>query len=503
MIIENSTTISLCNSEFQRLSGYTKDEIEGKKSWTEFVTKEDLGRMLSSHHLRRKNPDAVPRQYGFQFVTRTGEVRDMCFVVDMIPGTDRSVASLVDITDLKQAEHERTRLEAQLYQAQKMEAIGTLAGGIAHDFNNILTALVGYATLLQMKVKRGTSRNYVDQILAASQKAADLVRNLLAFSRQQRIRLEPVSLHEIIRRTEKLLSRLLTEDMVIETYLAPDDIIVMADATQMDQILFNLTTNARDAMPQGGTLTIRTEMVELDDEFQRLHTYVKPGPYALLSVSDTGTGMDESLQKRIFDPFFTTKEVGKGTGLGLSTVYGIVKQHKGYITVYSEPQMGTTFHIYLPTVKKNSKKETSGPGPIQGGKETILIGEDSETVREFASTILTQHGYTTIEAVDGQDAVDQFRTAHTIDLLILDSVMPKKNGREAYNEIRAIKPGIKVIFTSGYTRDVLLDKGIQDEEFNFLQKPISPLTLLRKVREVLDSGQNEEKAACKNSDRNA
>ena len=497
IIVENDTTISLCNSECQRLSGYSKEEIENKKSWTEFVSQEDQGRMLASHYLRRKNPDAVPRQYGFQFVTRTGEVRDMYFVVDMIPGTDKSVASLVDITDLKRAEREKARLEAQLYQAQKMEAIGTLAGGIAHDFNNILTALVGYATLLQMHVKGGTSREYVDQMLAASQKAADLVHNLLAFSRQQRISLKQVSLHKIIRRTGKLLNRLLTEDIIMETRLAAQDIIVMADATQIDRILFNLATNARDAMPQGGTFTIETKVVDLDDKFQHFHGYGKPGRYALLYISDTGAGMDEVTRERVFDPFFTTKEEGKGTGFGLSTVYGIVKQHHGYITVYSEPNMGTTFHIHLPLAEETSKEETSGPAPIKGGRETILIGEDNEAVRELTSKILTQCGYTTIKAVDGQDAVEQFKKSDAVHLLILDSVMPKKNGREAYNEICMIRPGIKVIFTSGHTRDVVLDKGVQHKEFNFLQKPIMPITLLQKVREVLDNDPDPEKATRK------
>jgi CheY-like chemotaxis protein len=198
--------------------------------------------------------------------------------------------------------------------------------------------------------------------------------------------------------------------------------------------------------------------------------------------------MDETTQQRIFDPFFTTKEVGKGTGLGLSTVYGIVKQHDGYISVYSEPSTGTTFHIYLPTVTEISGEETSEPAPIRGGNEIILIGEDNEAVREFMNKILTQYGYTTIKAVDGQDAVEQFKKTDNIDLLILDSVMPKKNGREAYNEIHAIKPDMKVIFTSGHTRDVVLDKGIEDGEFSFLQKPIPTLTLLQKIREVLDNG---------------
>ncbi|OPX94001.1 MAG: Blue-light-activated protein [Syntrophorhabdus sp. PtaB.Bin006] len=370
-----------------------------------------------------------------------------------------------------------------------MEAIGTLAGGIAHDFNNILTALIGYAGLLKMKIADGNLHTYVDQILLASQKATDLVHSLLAFSKQQVISLKPVSIHDIIRGTEKLLKRLVTEDIAIETLLAPEDITIMADATQIDQILFNLATNARDAMPQGGTLMIETQAVELGDEFHRFHGYGEPGRYALLSISDTGVGMDETTRERIFDPFFTTKETGKGTGLGLSTVYGIVKQHNGYITAYSEPDTGTTFHIYLPAVSETGKEEEVAPPPVKRGNEIILVAEDSGSVRELISKILIEYGYTPVEAADGADAVEQFKKTEKVDLLILDSVMPKMNGREAYDEIRKINPEIKVVFTSGYTRDVFQGKGIEDKQFNFIQKPVSPSALIQKVRDVLDERQ--------------
>jgi len=265
---------------------------------------------------------------------------------------------------------------------------------------------------------------------------------------------------------------------------------IMADATQIDQILFNLATNARDAMPQGGTLIIETKAVELGDEFQRFHGYGEHGHYALLSISDTGVGMDKTTQERIFDPFFTTKEIGKGTGMGLSTIYGIVKQHNGYITVYSELNIGTTFRIYLPVVNKTDIEEKSEPAPVRGGNETILVAEDDEAVRCFVSELFIKHGYTVVEAVDGVDAIEQFQNADKIDLLIFDTVMPKKNGREAYNEIYKIKPDIKVIFTSGYTKDIYQDKGIEDKKFNFLQKPVSSGTFLQKVREVLDDRQD-------------
>jgi PAS domain S-box-containing protein len=393
-----------------------------------------------------------------------------------------AIESLRDITEFK-------RLETQLRQSQKMEAIGTLAGGIAHDFNNILTALIGYAGLLKIKIADNNLHTYVDQILLASQKATDLVHSLLAFSKQQVINLKPVSINRIITGTEKLLKRLVTEDITIKTSLAPEDITIMADATQIDQILFNLATNARDAMPQGGVLTIETQAAKLGDEFRRLHGYGEPGQYALLSVSDTGVGMDEITRERIFDPFFTTKEAGKGTGLGLSTVYGIVKQHNGYISAYSEPSVGTTFHIYLPTVDESGKEEESSPPPIKKGDETVLVAEDNEAVRELICRILIEYGYTPVEAIDGADAVEQYTKADKIDLLILDSVMPNMNGRKAYDEIRKINPKIKAVFTSGYTRDVFQGKGIEDKQFNFLQKPVSPSALIQKVRDVLDDGQ--------------
>jgi len=486
IIIENDTTISLCNTEFERISGYTKGEIEGKKSWTEFVSKEDLERMLASHHSRRTNPNMALRQYEFQFVRKTGEVRDMYLVADMIPGTDRSVASLMDITEFKRAELEKVRLETQLYQAQKMEAIGTLAGGIAHDFNNILTSLVGYAGLLRMKTDDGTLQSYADRILSASQKATDLIQSLLAFSRQQAVNLKPLNINNIIEKTEKLLERLVTEDIAIKTRLAAEDVTVMADAVQIDQILFNLVSNARDAMPQDGTLTIETKIVKLTDKFKQLHGYGEPGKYVLLSVSDTGVGMDATTQKRIFDPFFTTKEVGKGTGLGLSTTYGVVKQHGGYITVYSEPGKGTMFRIYLHVADKAPKEYNETAVSVEGGNETILVAEDNDTVRDLIREVLTEYGYAVIEAIDGIDAIRKYKAEKKIDLLILDSVMPKKNGHEVYEELIRISPNIKVLFTSGHTRDVFLDKGIEDEKFAFLSKPILPDALLQKVRKVLD-----------------
>jgi PAS domain S-box-containing protein len=381
-------------------------------------------------------------------------------------------------------------LEAQLRQAQKMEAIGTLAGGIAHDFNNILTALTGYATLLQMRLEAGDpSGHYVDQILSASQKATSLTQNLLTFGRRQPISLKPVDLGSIVKGTENLLRRLLTEDIALTTTLSDDAAVVMADPTQIDQILFNLVTNARDAMPKGGELAICTGRIVLDRDFVDSKGFGEVGEYGLLSVSDNGTGMDELTKERIFDPFYTTKEMGRGTGLGLSTVYGIVQQHEGYIVVDSEASKGSTFSIYLPLVKRASEEiRPSMPivvRSVKGLSEAILVADDNNEVRKFVSDMLDHCGYRVIQATDGADAVERFKTNEDISLVILDSVMPKQNGRQAFDAMKALRPSLKVLFMSGYTKDVVLDRGIAEGEFDFVEKPLSPTLFVRKIEEIM------------------
>ena len=488
IIIDENTTIVLCNAEWVKISGYSREEVEGKMSWKAFVHPDDIIMMQKYHADRRNNTRNAPRQYEFRFMDRNGNIRNMINTVAMIPGTKMSVAAQLDITDLIQAETDKQKLQSQLLQSQKMEAIGTLAGGIAHDFNNILTALTGYGTILQSSLGPDNPlTTYVNEMLLSSEKASQLTQSLLTFSRKQPITLKPVRLNDIINNTEKLLKRLLTEDIALKTRLTDDDTAIMGDSTQIDQILFNLATNARDAMPRGGSLIIETKRVDLDNEFQRAHGY-KAGSYILVTVSDTGVGMDEKTKQHIFDPFFTTKEVGKGTGLGLSTVYGIVKQHNGYINIYSEPGKGTVLHIYLPAARERPKQTEPVSSEMKSGHETILVAEDNDSVRRLIKTILTRYGYFIIEAVDGRDAVDKFNINNDVDLVIIDSVMPGMNGREVYDRIHAINPYIKTLFMSGYTRDIILDKGIEEKDFHFIAKPLSPNGLLLKVREVLDSG---------------
>jgi signal transduction histidine kinase len=393
-----------------------------------------------------------------------------------------AIETLQDITQSK-------RLEEQLLHAQKIEAVGQLAGGVAHDFNNILSALMGYIHLAKMHMKEDdASRVYIDQMLDTTKRAANLTHSLLAFSRKQIMNPRPVNLNEIMKDLQKLLFRVIGDDIELTTVLTAGDPMVMADPGQIDQVLVNLATNARDAMPGGGRLSMETDIVEIDEEYIKTHGYGKAGRYALISISDTGAGMDEKTEARIFEPFFTTKEVGKGTGLGLAMVYGIVKQHEGYINVYSEPGKGTTFKIYLPLIETETggEKKYDRHAPA-GGTETILLAEDNEEVRAATKELIEKFGYTVIVAKDGEDAVNKFGAdADRIRLLLLDVIMPRKNGKETYDEIRRLKPDIKVLFLSGYAADILDKKGVIDEGLECILKPVSPDKLLNKIREILD-----------------
>ncbi|MDH4231863.1 MAG: PAS domain S-box protein [Nitrospirota bacterium] len=395
-----------------------------------------------------------------------------------------------DISERRRSEEEKKKLEFQLQQAQKMEAIGHLAGGIAHDFNNMLTAIIGYGNLLNMKIgEKSPLKNYVEQILNSSEKSADLTRQLLAFSRNQIISPKQRDLNQLITGMEKLLNRIIGEDIELMTRLTDKALPVMVDTGQIEQVLMNLCTNARDAMPNGGCLSVVTKTVHLDEDYIAASGIEKAGIYALMSVSDSGKGMDETTRLRIFEPFFTTKEVGKGTGLGLAIVYGIIKQHGGHITVYSEPGKGTTFKIYLPLVEPVEEAEATAEMIVpKGGTETILVAEDNEDVRKLERKVLEGVGYTVIEAVDGEDAINKFEeNKERIQLALLDVIMPKKSGKEVYDRIKKVKPGMKILFTSGYTSDVISTKGILEEKMSFISKPVSPNDLLVKIREILDT----------------
>lgn len=386
-----------------------------------------------------------------------------------------------DITDKK-------RLEAQLLHAQKMESIGLLAGGIAHHFNNLLTVILGYASLLKEGLTEDSPlRTYVDTILRASKSAVTLTSGLLAYSRRQIMRPMPVKLGDIVYDVKKFLGEIIGEDIELRIFISPEEITVMADPAQIGQVLMNLCTNAKDAMPEGGVLTIRTEPVELDEDYIRSHGFERPGRYMRISVTDTGMGMDKETKGRIFEPFFTTKDVGKGTGLGLAMSYGIVKQHNGYITVYSERGKGTTFRIYLPAIERVIEVAKMPAQPVIEGKETIIIAEDEEVVRDLSRKILEKHGYKVIVAEDGEDTIRKFNEHRdSVGLVILDVVMPKMSGKDVYDEIRRIRPDIKALFISGYAPDAIYKIFGLEPEIDFISKPFLPNDFLIKVREVLD-----------------
>jgi two-component system, cell cycle sensor histidine kinase and response regulator CckA len=383
---------------------------------------------------------------------------------------------------------EEKNLENQLRHAQKMEALGTLAGGVAHDFNNILTVIMGYCNLTAAQLEKDSPlKQNLNQIMTASERAATLTNSLLAYSRKQAINPMLLDLNQCVLQVEKFLERLIGEHIELVTKRCHDKLTVLADSGQIEQVLMNLAANARDAMDRRGCLSIGTGRISIDQEFVRLHGYGSPGDFALISVSDTGTGMDEATSEKIFEPFFTTKALGQGTGLGLSIVYGIIKQHNGYINVYSEPGHGTTFNIYLPLCAGEQHAPAPERPQVRGGTETILLAEDDAGVRALVKSVLTDRGYRVIEAVDGEDGVAKFlENQGGIDLLILDVVMPKKNGKETFLEIRASKPQIKAIFISGYTADIIDKNGLVDQGLHLINKPLLPNQLLDKVREVLD-----------------
>jgi PAS domain S-box-containing protein len=385
----------------------------------------------------------------------------------------------------------RKQLEQQLLQAQKMESIGLLAGGVAHDFNNLLTVISGYGQIAQENFAASDEMlgMCIGQIMSATGRAIELTRSLLAFGRKQIINPQPVDVNDIVINLSKLLTRLIGEDIEFSTTLAGGQLTVLADSGQIDQVLINLATNARDAMPTGGKLHIRTERVELDGEAALLHDLDRGGAYALISVTDTGLGMDLQTKERIFEPFFTTKAAGMGTGLGLSINYGIIKQHNGAITVKSEPNLGTTFTIYLILADEEvGKLQEQEDTPLPYGTETLLVAEDEEIVSMYLKKVLAMSGYTVIAARDGAEAIEQYRdNQQKIALVLCDVVMPKKNGKEVCEEIRAMNPEAKILFISGYNDEIIHKKGILLENTNFLMKPVSREKLLLKLREILDA----------------
>ncbi|HUE22506.1 MAG TPA: response regulator [Bryobacteraceae bacterium] len=394
--------------------------------------------------------------------------------------------------ELSQAEgrRERNRLEQQFRQAQKMEAVGRLAGGVAHDFNNLLTVITGYAELLLSSDLEASQRTALQEIQRAAERGGALTHQLLAFSRGQPFTARTVQLNTLIVRMQKMLSRLIGEDIELIAVAAAEPATIRTDPGQLEQVVMNLVVNARDAMPGGGKLVIETANAQVDQTYAGPNVDLKPGSYIVLAISDTGMGMDPETVTHLFEPFFTTKAPGKGTGLGLATAYGIVKQSGGAISVYSEPGRGTTIKIYLPAAEAKAAVEASGQGPAAAlrGSETILVLEDEARVRKLVCEVLAGRGYRVLEAVRGEEAIRMAREHKgRIHLLLTDVVMPEMSGPQALEQIRARHPNVKVLFMSGYTDEAMVHHGILDSGAAFLQKPFLPETLARKVREVLAS----------------
>ena len=472
--------------EWKNQLGYTEDEISNHfEEWQSRIHPDDLAPALARVQSFIADPST---KYATEFRLRHKDGSYRCIFSqgqifnDTAGKPARMMGCHIDTTDQK-------KLEKQYLHAQKMESIGTLAGGVAHDFNNILTVIGGLSQITLMKMADDNPfRGNIGGILEATERATHLTKELLLFSRKQESARHPVDLNDIIDKTGKFLHRIIGEDILLKRMSHDLPLLILANSNQLEQVLMNLAVNARDAMPHGGEFTLRTEEVVLDEAFIITNGYGQLGPYALLTVADTGSGMDKATQQRIFEPFFSTKEVGKGTGLGLSVVYGIIKQHDGFITVDSEPGQGSTFRIYLPltTAARQESGEEEGQ-PVAGGTETILLAEDNNLVRELVTSVLAEAGYTVIVAVDGAEAVRKFQeNADSIQLLLFDLIMPKMNGKEAADEIHKLQPGMKTIFASGYSPDIAQQKVFLDASSYLIFKPVSPRDLLKKVRNVLD-----------------
>jgi PAS domain S-box-containing protein len=480
-------TMDCFDEKVKAITGYSQEDFTSRrKSWLDLIFPEDVdqaknlfrealkgdGFYVTEHRIRNKN--GVVRW----IQARNRIIRDVAGKVDHISGV------FFDLT-------ERKELEDQLNKAQRMEAIGILAGGLAHDFNNLLTAIMGYGEIMSLGLrKEDPFYLYVEEISKAANRGAALTDQLLAFSRKQILQPRVVNLNEVVLDMDQMLRRLIGEDIELATVIGRDLGLVKADPGQIEQIIMNLAVNARDAMPEGGKLTVETANIMLDDAYARSHVDVTPGPYVMLAVSDNGVGMNADTMSRIFEPFFTTKESGKGTGLGLATAYGIVKQSGGHIWVYSEPEQGTTFKIYLPRVKEApvaEKPKAAAPASLEG-KETILVVEDDAALRELIGTALRKYGFKVLEAPHGGEALLICeKQKDPIHLMLTDVVMPQISGTALAERLKGLHPEMKVLYMSGYTENAIVHHGVLDARVNFIPKPFRVLALVEKVREVLDA----------------
>jgi len=509
LVVDEKGTVTLYNPTFlelwkipaplielhddSKLLEYVLDQLKEPDTFIALVRRlYDNPETESSDILEFKDGRVIERYSKPQKIDDTIVGRVWCF--RDITDRKRFEAELIEYRDhLKDLVDKRTEelsvLNNQLRQSQKMEAIGILAGGVAHEFNNILSTIKGSAYIIQKKLQKDDSLNkYADQITSSINKASALAHGLLAFSRKQIIDLKPYNANEIVMRVKNLMANLIGEHIELTVTVSAGDLTIIADSNQMEQVLINLVTNARDAMPKGGRLTLKTELFEMSDAFIKEHGFGVPGRYVLILVTDTGTGMTESTKERIFEPFFTTKELGKGTGLGLSMVYGLIQQHNGYIDVDTRPDEGTTFKMYIPAAEKSLGGAVSRDLPaVRGGRETILLAEDEADTRNIMSEVLRFEGYTVLDAADGEDAIRIFQeNSGRIQLVLLDVRMPRRDGKEVYDAIRKIRPDIRSLFVSGYTADVIDSNDFRESGLHFISKSSTPEEILVRIRKVLD-----------------
>jgi len=483
--IDRTGRIVLANRRAEEMFGYTREELLGAR--IEILLPESR---RASHGRQRDDyfsrPRVRPMGIGMDLAGRRKDGAEFPVEVSLSNiETDQGVFAIAFVSDISQ----RKALEDQLLQAQKMEAVGRLAGGVAHDFNNMLTVITGYDRMILDELSPlDPLRGYAEEVLKAADRAAAITNQLLAFSRRQIIQPRVINVNTVIAQTEKMLRRLLGEDIQLVFDLHADIGNIRADPNQIEQAIVNLAVNARDAMPTGGRISVETASVHLDDSYGRTHLGVKPGDFVMIAMNDSGHGMDAATRQHVFEPFFTTKGQGKGTGLGLATVYGMVKQAGGDIWVYSEVGKGTTFKLYFPVVRESVSDSTHTDRERQESSgETVLVVEDETAVRELTVRMLKHLGYKVLSAESGAQALE-ISESYTggISLLLTDVVMPNMSGRQVADQITAARPGLKVLFLSGYTENTVIHHGVLDSGVDFLPKPFSRETLGKKMREILD-----------------
>ena len=494
VVVNESGVIQLANRQAVALFGYPRDELLAQK--IEILVPDSKRGLHPGHRAAYlAGPEVRPMGADLELVARRKDGSEFPVDIALSPvDTDDGllvVAAVRDISERRKGERERADLETQLRDAQRMESVGRLAGGIAHDFNNVLTIIRGHAELTLLDLPSDApERADLEQITAAAGHGAALTNQLLAMSRRQVAQPVVLDLNEVVGQLAPMLRRLLGDDIELATALEPSLGLVRADPGQLEQVIINLSINARDAMPNGGQLTIETTNVDFDDEYVRHHEGVVTGDHVQLAVTDSGLGMDAKILGQIFEPFFTTKEPGRGTGLGLATVYGIVKQAGGSVRVYSEPGRGSTFRVYLPRAEGAVAAERPAEGalPLVGGDESILVVEDDDRVRALLRAVLERYGYRVQEAEDGHRALELAASQPPFDLVVTDLMMPRMNGWELARIMAATNPGLRTLYVSGYAENAVVHQGILDPDVQFLAKPFSPDALVRKVRAILGDG---------------